>query len=100
MQITLRYFAGCPNWRVAEGRLREALETAGKSDAVISMEPVETDEEARRLGFRGSPTILVDGRDPFANEDGQVGLACRIYATPDGLEGAPTLAQLRAAISS
>ena len=99
MQITLRYFAGCPNWRLAKERLRTTLESAGLSDAVISLEPVETHEEAARLGFRGSPTILVDGRDPFADESTPVGLACRVYATGDGLQGAPTLDQLRAAIA-
>jgi hypothetical protein len=25
MQITLRYFDGCPNWRLAEARMNEAL---------------------------------------------------------------------------
>ena len=100
MQITLRYFAGCPNWRLAEERLRATLASAGVDDAVISLESVETHEDAVRLGFRGSPTILVAGRDPFADEDAPVGLACRIYATPDGLQGAPTLEQLRAAIAA
>jgi hypothetical protein len=100
MEITLRYFADCPNWRLAEERLRATLASAGVADAVISLESVETHEDAVRLGFRGSPTILVAGRDPFADEDAPVGLACRIYATPDGLQGAPTLEQLRAAIAA
>jgi hypothetical protein len=100
MQITLRYFAGCPNWRVAEERLRAALADTGERDAAIALEPVETHEEAVRLGFRGSPTILVDGRDPFAGDGTSVGLACRVYATEDGLQGAPTLDQLRAAIAA
>jgi hypothetical protein len=42
------------------------------------LERVETHEEAVRLGFRGSPTILVDGRDPFADGRGDLGLACRV----------------------
>lgn len=100
MTIALRYFAGCPNWRLAEERLRAALTSIGAGDAVIALEPVETHEEAVRLRFRGSPTILLDGQDPFADEDASVGLACRVYATEEGLQGAPTLAQLRSALAA
>lgn len=100
MQITLRYFAGCPNWHLAEERLRATLASAGVRNATISLEPVETQTEAVRLGFRGSPTILVNGQDPFSDDSTPVGLACRVYATPDGLQGAPTLDQLRAAIAA
>jgi hypothetical protein len=100
VRIILRYFAGCPNWRLAEERLRAALATLGMSDAAIALEPVETPDEAVRLGFRGSPTILVDGRDPFADEDASVGLACRIYVTDEGPQGAPTIAQLQAALAA
>jgi hypothetical protein len=57
-------------------------------------------EEALRLGFRGSPTILLDGQDPFADQDAPVGLACRLYATEGGLQGAPTIDQLRAALAA
>lgn len=34
--------------------------------------------------------------DAFA--DAGIGLACRVYTTPDGPAGAPTVAQLRAVI--
>jgi hypothetical protein len=98
MQITLRYFDGCPNWRVAEARLQEALGALGGPQATIVHERVETQEEAERLGFRGSPTLLVDGDDPFADDDAPVGLACRIYSTEEGPQGAPSVAQLRAAL--
>ncbi len=64
MQITLRYLAGCPNWRLAEARLRTALEVSGSRDATLALEPVETHEEAVRLGLRGSPSILVGKAAP------------------------------------
>ena len=99
MQITIRYFDGCPNWRLAEQRLHEALNELGISDADVAVEPVETHEEALRVGFRGSPTVLVDGRDPFGDAHADIGLACRVYATPIGPQGAPTVEQLRAALA-
>ena len=61
---------------------------------------VTTTEAAERLSFRGSPTILIDGIDPFAAGDEPIGLSCRIYLTPHGYEGSPTTAQLAAALAA
>jgi hypothetical protein len=93
MEITLQYFDGCPNWRAADRRLTELA--SGRPDLTLRRELVVTAEQAERIGFRGSPTILVDGVDPFAHPNAPVGLACRIYTTPVGPAGAPTMAQLR-----
>jgi hypothetical protein len=99
VRITLRYFDGCPNWRLTEARLRRVLAAIGAPAAEIGLERVETLEEAERLTFRGSPTVLVDGSDPFAEDGTPVGLACRVYRTERGPEGAPSEAQLRAALA-
>lgn len=95
MEITLQYFDGCPNWKVADERLAEIA--AERPDVTVTRHLVETFDEAERVGFHGSPSVLVDGVDPFADAGAGVGLACRIYQTPDGPAGAPTLEQLRAA---
>jgi hypothetical protein len=95
MEITLLYFDGCPNWKVAQERL-DVL-AAERPDITVTRRLVETFDQAERVGFHGSPSILVDGADPFADADAGVGLACRIYRTPNGPAGAPTLEQLRAA---
>ena len=42
--------------------------------------------------------MLVDGRDPFADPDAPVGLACRLYRTEEGLAGSPTVEQLLAVL--
>ena len=94
MEITLQYFDGCPSWQVARDRLRQALGSTGRDDGAITYEKIETPEQAEEARFRGSPTILVDGRDPFADEDAPVGLSCRIFRTEAGAEGAPSVAQL------
>lgn len=57
----------CPNWQETETRVREALRLAGAPATVLSLQTVSTPEDADRLGFRGSPTVLVDGVDPFAS---------------------------------
>ena len=99
MDVRLLYFDGCPNWTVAEERLRSALVRVGRSDEPIHRVLVETAEEAERLGFVGSPTIFIDGRDPFAVGGEQPALACRVFTTPDGRAGSPTLEQLVEALS-
>jgi hypothetical protein len=69
MNVTPRYFEGCPDWRTAHDRLQEALRAEGMADAEPVLERVETAEEAERLRFIGSPTLLMDGRDPFAGAE-------------------------------
>ncbi|GAB2517245.1 MULTISPECIES: DsbA family protein [Microbacterium] len=97
MEITLQYFDGCPNWEVLDHRLAQVVE--GRADVRVAHQRVETAEDAARLGFHGSPTVLVNGVDPFAEEGAPVGLACRVFRTPAGLAGSPTVDQLREAIS-
>lgn len=65
--MTIRYFDGCPNWQVADTRVREALLSADVG-AEVAYELVDAQEEAERLRFAGSPTILLGGADPFPAE--------------------------------
>ncbi|SDQ13957.1 alkylmercury lyase [Leucobacter chromiiresistens] len=97
MEITIQSFDGCPNRDLLEQRLAQALNSCG-GDVTIAHHSVETPEDAARVGFRGSPTVLIDGVDPFAEGHAFVGLACRVYRTADGPSGSPSVAQLRAAI--
>ena len=94
MRISLSYFDGCPNWQVAYERLAEALEETGHDDVVIDLAPVTSEEHAVEVGFAGSPTILVNDVDPFAEEAPRSGLSCRLYSTPEGPDGAPSVDQL------
>jgi len=93
MDVTLLYFEDCPNWQTAEGHL--AVLAREMPDLRISRHLVDTGEEAERVGFGGSPSILVDGVDVFAEPNSPVGLSCRVYQTPAGPAGSPTLDQLR-----
>ena len=94
--VRLLYFDDCPNWRVADARLKAALVGMGADPDTVIYEQVTTIEQAEALGFRGSPTILVDGTDPFADPEAPAGLTCRIYRTATGAQPAPTVEQLRA----
>ena len=84
--------ADCPHVALARERIAAALERLGRG-AETTERLVAREEDAVRLGFRGSPTILIDGTDPFP-ADGNPGLACRLYRTEHGMQGAPTVDQL------
>jgi hypothetical protein len=96
VRVGLRYFDGCPSWRVAEDRLLQVLSELGRPHPTIARERVESRTRALELDFRGSPTVLIDGVDPFLDQAAPVGLSCRLYRTDEGTDGAPSLAQLRA----
>jgi hypothetical protein len=66
-----------------------------RRDVKLGHQLIDSPEAAERAQFRGSPTILIDGRDPFANPDQPFGLSCRVYQTEEGPQGAPTEAQLQ-----
>ncbi len=92
------YFDGCPSHTPAGEALRGVLAEEGIEARVVAV-AVNTDEEAQRLRFPGSPTIRVDGEDLFP-VPGRAGyaLGCRMYATPEGLRGSPTAEMMRAAL--
>ena len=98
MKVELFYVDGCPNWTVADQRLSEALTRLGL-DVTVKRRRVTTPTQADEVGFTGSPTIRIDDRDPFASGEEQVGLACRLYPTPTGWGGSPTVQQLVEALS-
>jgi hypothetical protein len=97
MEITLQYFDGCPNWETAAERL--AVITAERSDVTVKRQLITTQEEAEAVDFRGSPTVLADGAPLFPAPDAPPSLSCRVYLTPGGLAGSPTLDQIRDAIA-
>jgi len=64
---------GCGNASAAVAVCRDVmteLGLPGGPDHVVLTE----DAEARRLGFRGSPTVTVDGRDVQDEPEGKPGL--------------------------
>lgn len=97
MEITLQYFEGCPHRVVAAEHL--ARLAADDVSITISEQVIQNPEDAEIARFRGSPSILIDGSDAFPDSNSEVGFACRVYATPAGLAGSPTLEQLRGAIA-
>lgn len=99
MQVTVWYFAECPNWRIGGQRLRQPLDEVGRADVSIRFAAVETDAEAAAVGFAGSPTVTIAGTDLFDTATLSGTLTCRIYSTSAGLAGAPEVSDLVAALT-
>ncbi|GAB3257846.1 hypothetical protein [Nocardioides dilutus] len=92
--ITIMVLDDCPHRDLALDRVTHAARNLGAS--VVIEDPqvrVLSSNDAMIEGFHGSPTILVDGTDPFPVADGTT-VACRLYTTERGLEGAPSVRQL------
>ncbi len=93
-EITLLYFDGCPSWQPALENLKQAVKIEGIS-AKVGLIKIEDNEQAQREQFLGSPSIHVNGIDLWPEERNRYSLSCRVYKTPDGIKGSPTIEMLR-----
>nr|WP_042186589.1 alkylmercury lyase family protein [Kibdelosporangium sp. MJ126-NF4]CEL17389.1 Organomercurial lyase [Kibdelosporangium sp. MJ126-NF4]CTQ91383.1 Organomercurial lyase (EC 4.99.1.2) [Kibdelosporangium sp. MJ126-NF4] len=98
MRLEILQVPACPNVALLEQRLDEVL-----VDHYVPVERahrvVEDLPTAAALGMTGSPTLLVDGVDPFAEPALAPSVSCRLYRDEDArLQGAPSVAALRRAL--
>lgn len=97
MRITVLAVPGCPNAPGAQERIAAALD--GRA-AEVELVEVREEADAVRWGMTGSPTVLIDGADPFAVAGAAPSVSCRLYRGADGhTEGAPSVQALRQAIA-
>jgi hypothetical protein len=98
MRIEVLYFDGCPNSAEACRRTEAALAALARGTVAVMMRQMRTAQDTKGTAFAGSPTISVDGRDVFPGAAPTSELSCRIYQTPNGLAGLPTVEQLKDAL--
>lgn len=99
MRATLLHIADCPGWERAAVDLRAALDATGNAEAEIVLQRIDSGADAAGGPFAGSPTIVVDGADLFPGTSTDE-LACRVYATPEGLRPSPTRQQIVDALTA
>ncbi|WP_427018260.1 hypothetical protein ACQCSX_06745 [Pseudarthrobacter sp. P1] len=97
MDLELRTIPGCPHATSGRDLFARALALEGADPAALAVREISTDGDAAALGFHGSPTFTIDGEDLFP-ADTDPAVTCRVYPTPQGLSGQPTLASLRDAV--
>lgn len=95
VKIEVQLFHGCPNSDEMINNIHEAISQLGIS-VEYSEVYVETPEMAKKVKFRGSPTLLVNGRD-FEGliEPEEPSLACRFYSN-----GIPSVEKIKLFITN
>jgi hypothetical protein len=96
MRIELLVVPQCPNESAAAQVLAQALADIGLGSVGFAVTVIDSQDDADRRHFIGSPTICVDGEDVFPEPGRPASVACRIYS---GLAaGVPELRDLRQAL--
>jgi hypothetical protein len=99
MRLEILHVPDCPGTPVLEQRLAGLLPRY--PGAQVTRRVIASAGEAREAGMTGSPTLLVDGVDPFARPGQQPSLSCRLYPDEEGSLGpAPSAGQLRAVLEA
>jgi len=94
MEIQLFYFDGCPSWQNALKNLRAVLNEKDM-DIAVNLMKVRSDKEAMDTKFLGSPSFQINGHDFWPEERQSYWMNCRVYITPEGLKGWPTIEMFR-----
>jgi hypothetical protein len=77
MRVEFLYFSSCPSHKQALANLKAALrETHMNADIVLIN--VDSPEKAEKVGFQGSPSIRINGKD-LEGRDGDPNYSCRLY---------------------
>jgi Alkylmercury lyase len=95
VRLEVLHVADCPNLAAMLERLHEV------ADLQVTSREISTPEDAVAHGMAGSPTLLVNGVDPFAiGSPDEYGVSCRLYRDERGrMVSVPSRSQLRAAIA-
>ena len=73
LDIEIQYVADCPNLSV----LLERVEAVTCGQTTVRLHEIDPTERVP-AGFAGSPTLLVDGRNPFDVDDPDAGVTCTL----------------------
>jgi len=94
MKIELLYIDDCPSWEMGLQNLKAALHLEA-IHADVDLVKIRDEADATRLGFLGSPSFRLDGRELWPEEREAYALSCRIYPSLQGAKGWPTVEMLR-----
>jgi arsenate reductase len=84
LSIQVQVFEGCPHAQAALTLARRVVERLTPGLAVERVE-VDTAEKAAAIGFLGSPSIRVNGRDVEGRSTSEGALGCRTYERGAGV---------------
>lgn len=83
MQIQFLWWEGCPSHPDAWQRLNAVLDELQVKVDIQRIE-IQSEDDAMRWRFPGSPTILINGEDIDPQVPSAYRLTCRLYFHEDG----------------
>ena len=87
-RVEFLYFRSCPGHKQALGNLKAALQES-KIKADLILINVTSEAQAAKVGFQGSPSIRVNGKDIDGRNEGH-SYGCRIYQVGGKVTPIPT----------
>jgi hypothetical protein len=77
MKIEIFYFDSCPSYKQAITNVKAALRET-KIQADLQLIKVATEAKSEKVGFQGSPSIRINGKDIEGRDEG-FSFGCRLY---------------------
>ncbi|WP_158633218.1 alkylmercury lyase family protein [Amycolatopsis sp. WAC 04182] len=99
MELVVLSVPDCPHVALLDDLLRDVL--ADRPEVRVVHREVTEHAQAEAEGMHGSPTLLVNGVDPFAVPGSRPSVSCRLFRDEDGLaRPAPPRTALVAALTT
>jgi hypothetical protein len=92
MRVEFLYFKSCPSYKQALENLKAALRES-HTNADLVLINVDSEQKAQKVGFQGSPSIRINGKDLEGRNEGS-NYSCRLYR----INGKPTTVPSKAYI--
>jgi hypothetical protein len=88
LTIELLYFTSCPSYKKALANIRDAVRETHLR-AQVKLINVESEAQAEPVGFQGSPSIRINGKDLEGRDEG-FSFSCRLYSLNGTTSNAPS----------
>ena len=88
----------CPSWGNAKANFEMALTKLG-IEGHVDVTLIQTQEEALKREFSGSPMILANGVDLFPISGDEFSLRCRVFNIDNKFMGWPTVNMIKTELS-
>jgi hypothetical protein len=98
MKIELLFFDSCPTYKQALANIKAALKEKNLQADVVLIN-VKTEAIAEKVGFQGSPSVRINGKDIEGRDEG-FNFSCRLYSVNGKPATAPGKEMILAKIDS
>src|SRR5215217_3156011 len=88
LKVEFLYFKSCPSHKQALENLKAALRES-RANAELVIINVDTPEKGEKVGFQGSPSIRINGKDLEGRNEG-ANFSCRLYHSNGKTTTAPS----------